>query len=233
MFSFYSNQITGETAILGEEESIHCSRVLRKRVGDEVHIVDGMGKIYLGRILTLSKNKVEVQLLRLVVEEEKENFKIQIAIAPTKNINRIEWFLEKSTEIGLDSVYFVETEHSERRKVRLDRLQKIVLSAMKQSKHTYLPELHDLQKLSHFLVNLPDIEKKFIAWCEDDTNHLLKDNIEPGEDVLVLIGPEGGFSPKEVELCKAAGFETISLGKSRLRTETAGLVACAVVNFIN
>lgn len=230
MMLFYTENIDDNIAFLGEEESLHCARVLRKRVGDEIHLVDGHGKIFVGNIISLNKKKVEVQLNRVVVEEQKMPFSVNIAIAPTKNIGRIEWFLEKSTEVGLDSVYFIETEHSERRKVRLDRLQKIVLSAMKQSKRTFLPQLNDLQKLESFLKTAPDFDQKFVAWCVEGTDNLLKNNINSNASIMVLIGPEGGFSPDEVELCKQYGYEPISLGKSRLRTETAGLMAVATVN---
>lgn len=233
MILFYAKEIQNGLAVLEEDEAIHCTRVLRKRIGDVVNIVDGKGKIFQGIIQSLNKKRVEISLEKVLIEEQERSFGVNIAIAPTKNISRIEWFLEKSTEIGLESVYFVETEHSERRKIRLERLEKITLSAMKQSKHTFLPRLYDLQKLKTFLAGLPNFDQKFIAWCEEDTNQLLKNKARSNSDILILIGPEGGFSPKEVALCKDHGFEPISLGTSRLRTETAGLVACHTVNLVN
>ena len=131
---------------------------------------------------------------------------------------------------GWEPFFFIETEHSERRKIRLDRLEKIVLSAMKQSKHTFLPQLNDLQKLKSFLEAAPDFDQKFVAWCVEGTENLLKNKIKSNANIIILIGPEGGFSPKEVELCKQYGYEPISLGKSRLRTETAGLVSVVTAN---
>ncbi len=230
MILFYSKNIQDNLAVLTEEEATHCARVLRKRVGDVVNVVDGLGKIFEGEIVFLNKKKVEIQLSRVVVEEKLPPFGVNIAIAPTKNIGRIEWFLEKGTEVGLQAVYFLETEHSERRKIRLDRLEKITLSAMKQSKHTFLPQLNDLQKLKSFLDNLPDFDQKLIAWCVEGTDNLLINKIKSNANIMVLIGPEGGFSPKEVDLCRQYGFETVSLGANRLRTETAALVSVVTIN---
>ncbi|MEN8116270.1 MAG: RsmE family RNA methyltransferase, partial [Bacteroidota bacterium] len=155
-----------------------------------------------------------------------------IVIAPTKNIDRFEWFLEKCTEIGIDEITPILSEHSERKVIKPGRLEKIVVSAMKQSVKAYLPKLNELTSFND-LVKTSDAPAKFIAHCNGGEKPHLKNNIEPGKNVLILIGPEGDFSPAEVELAKENGFKEISLGTSRLRTETAGVVACHIVNLIN
>ncbi len=230
---FYCEHINGKNATLNEEESLHCARVLRKRVGDEITIIDGKGMMCSATLLTVNKKRCEVEMKKIIREDEKKDFHLHIAIAPTKNISRIEWFLEKATEIGIDEITPILCEHSERKTVRLDRLQKIVLSATKQSLKATLPKLNEPLHFSKFVENELFGNRKFIAWCEHDDQDHLKDNYQPGGNVTILVGPEGGFSLPEVELAKKQGFIPVSLGKSRLRTETAGLAACLTVNLIN
>jgi 16S rRNA (uracil1498-N3)-methyltransferase len=230
---FYCENIAGGKAVLSEEESMHCARVLRKRAGDEIVIIDGKGLMCSATLLSINKKACEVEVKKIIRQEEKKAFYLHIAIAPTKNISRIEWFLEKATEIGIDEITPIYCEHSERKTVRLDRLAKIVLSATKQSIKATLPLLNEPLSLTNFLEKESGEEKKFIAWCEHDDQDHLKDNYQEGESVTILVGPEGGFSLPEVELAKSNGFIPVSLGKSRLRTETAGLAACLTINLIN
>ncbi|MCB0651822.1 MAG: 16S rRNA (uracil(1498)-N(3))-methyltransferase [Saprospiraceae bacterium] len=230
---FYCDNIEGDNARLSEEEAIHCSRVLRKREGDEIVIIDGKGLMCKAVLTSVTKKGCEARVGEVLQKDKKRNFHLHIAIAPTKNIDRIEWFLEKATEIGIDEVTLLLCEHSERKNVRLDRLEKIVLSAAKQSLKARLPKINGLMPFSEFVGQSFGDSRKFMGWCEEDEQKLLRDHYQPKQNVCFLIGPEGGFSLQEVEMARSHGFETISFGDSRLRTETAGLVACLSVNFVN
>lgn len=212
---------------------MHCTRVLRKRVGDEIVIIDGKGMMCSAVLTKVNKKGCEAEVKKLIRQDKKRGFYLHIAIAPTKNISRLEWFLEKATEIGIDEITPLLCAHSERKKVRLDRLQKILLSATKQSLKATLPKLNDLTSFASFVERAFEDTRKFIAWCEEDNGKLLKDNYKKGQNICLLIGPEGGFSLMEVELAKKNAFETISFGESRLRTETAGLAACFAANMLN
>jgi 16S rRNA (uracil1498-N3)-methyltransferase len=160
------------------------------------------------------------------------NFEVHIAIAPTKNIERMEWFLEKATEIGVTRVTPLLCRYSERKEIKHDRLEKVMVSAMKQSLKAYLPKLDELTKFNE-LINQPFSGQKFIAHCDDQHRDLLRNLVEPNRDYLILIGPEGDFSSEEIEMAMQAGFLPVSLGNSRLRTETAGVVACHTFNLLN
>lgn len=225
---FYTTNIEGEYAYLSPEEARHVVQVLRKREGDMLNFTDGKGGMYEGEISEIGKKKCVLQIKKQEQEVGKRDFRLHIAIAPTKNINRYEWFLEKATEMGIEEITPIFCAHSERTKVRLDRLEKVLMSAMKQSLQAYLPKLNEPIKLAQFLKNQYDTQK-FIAHCEDDFDkNQLVDKIEKGQDILLLIGPEGDFSVKEIEAAKAAGFAPVALGNTRLRTETAGLFGVAV-----
>jgi 16S rRNA (uracil1498-N3)-methyltransferase len=168
-------------------------------------------------------------------EEKYQNFRnyhLTIAIAPTKNIDRFEWFTEKAAEIGIDKIIPVICRHSERKEIKTERLEKILISAMKQSGQKYLPELTGQQSFKE-LVSRPFPGEKLIAHCEPGIKKLLKDSIIPGKDILLLIGPEGDFDPSEINMAIEKGFIPVSLGDSRLRTETAGIVACHTVYLVN
>ncbi len=209
---------------LPEEESAHCSRVLRKRAGDEILITDGKGT-FVEACITLPHPKhtgVKVQRKYACPKHWQPN--IHIAFAPTKNIDRIEWFLEKATEIGIDQVTPILCEHSERKEVKPARLEKILISAMKQSQKALLPRLNEMIPFKR-LVEQATASQKLIAHCHNGEKTALT-NIPSLQDVIILIGPEGDFSEAEVELALRNGFSPISLGQSRLRTETAALVAC-------
>ncbi|WP_372648504.1 16S rRNA (uracil(1498)-N(3))-methyltransferase [Draconibacterium sp.] len=229
---FYVPTISGAEVILDETESKHAVRVLRLKEGDEIELIDGKGGFYKARIQNANPKKCQLSIIDSQTEFGKKDFHLHIAIAPTKNIDRTEWFLEKCTEIGIDEVTPLLSEHSERKVIKPERLEKILVSAMKQSVKAYLPKLNELTKLSDLLSQATET-KKFIAHCNEGEKPHLKNLVKPGEEVLILIGPEGDFSPEEVELALENGLEAISLGNARLRTETAGVVACHIVNLAN
>jgi len=227
---FYTENIENNVATLTQEESLHCIKVLRKQEGDAITVVDGKGGWYEGTILSGSKKKCTISIQKRETAYKKRAFHLHIAIAPTHQIARYEWFLEKATELGIDEITPILCFHSERRKVRTDRHQKIILSAMKQSMKAYLPKLNEPIKFEQFIKNQTNNGLKFIAWCDYENNVHLKEKYKAGQDVCILIGPEGDFSEQEVELALENRFEAVGLGEARLRTETAGVAACVVVN---
>jgi 16S rRNA (uracil1498-N3)-methyltransferase len=229
---FYTTDIIDNLARLSAEEARHCVQVLRKQAGDLLDLVDGNGFFYKGEIIETSKKECLVKILERRAIENQRPY-LQMAIAPTKNIDRFEWFLEKATEIGVDEVIPLRCARSERKNIRPDRLEKILLSAMKQSLKARLPKLQDLTGFKEFINQEQSAQEKLIAYCNDDQLAHLKTTYKKGNSALILIGPEGDFSDEEVALAKANGFMGIGLGKSRLRTETAGVVACTVFNLIN
>ncbi|GLR17274.1 16S rRNA (uracil(1498)-N(3))-methyltransferase [Portibacter lacus] len=231
MILFYSEKIDGETAILTDGEAIHCKQALRKKVGEIIIVTDGKGKTYEAEITSIGKKEVELKLLKEVPLSAKRDFRIHIAIAPTKNISRFEWFLEKATELGIDEITPILCARSERKVIKSERLNKILLSAMKQSLKSELPKLNELTKLSAFLKK--DFEGQcFIAHLEEEPELLVK-SYQQGSDVLILIGPEGDFMLEEIEMAKQSGFESVSLGDYRLRTETAGISSVQAIHFCN
>lgn len=229
---FYTNNIQGENAVLSEEESKHCTRVLRKKTGDKIHFIDGKGGLYEGIITEAHKNNTWIRIVSKT-QQVARVFKIHIAIAPTKNISRTEWFLEKCTEMGVDEITFLECEHSERKKIRLDRLEKIVLSACKQSLKAFVPQINPIISYREFIGGVKEnIDNKYICWVEKENKHLYH-QVPKEENCIILIGPEGDFSKEEIIASQEAGFQSVGLGKSRLRTETAGIVACHTVHIKN
>ncbi|MFH1160318.1 MAG: 16S rRNA (uracil(1498)-N(3))-methyltransferase [bacterium] len=227
MHLFYSDHIEIPVHPLDEEESSHIVRVLRLKEGDTVFLTDGMGNMHRCTIVAAVARRCQVRILS--TETTPPNpFRIHIAIAPTKNINRLECFLEKATEIGIDVITPLICAHSERLNVKTDRLTKILIAAMKQSWKSRLPELQDPVRFND-LIHQDFPGQKCIAHCEAGEEKLLQKVYKPGSSALILIGPEGDFSPEEVSQAKQAGFIPVSLGKSRLRTETAGIVACCMV----
>jgi 16S rRNA (uracil1498-N3)-methyltransferase len=220
---FFTQNITNGLAKFDEEETRHLT-VMRKKIGDIVHFTDGKGFFYEGKIAEITKKNIFLSIENERKEEKNEANWLHIAIAPTKNIDRIEWFLEKSTEMGINEVTFLLCQNSERERIRLDRLEKIVESAMKQSLQARLPKLNDLTKFSDFIKqnNTFDAEHKgFIAYCNVPDLIFYPSVFAPKQ--TILIGPEGDFSSKEVALALQNKYEGIGLGKNRLRTETAGL----------
>jgi 16S rRNA (uracil1498-N3)-methyltransferase len=232
MHIFYTPELSGKIYILDETESKHCVRVLRLEKGDEITLVDGRGGFFTAEITDPNPKRCAVNLTKSELDFGLRNFQVHVAIAPTKNMDRIEWFLEKATEIGINRVTPLLCRFSERKEIKHDRLEKVMVSAMKQSLKAYLPQLDELTKFNEF-VRQPFEGQKFIAHCEEQYRELLKNVVIPGGKYLILIGPEGDFSPEEIELALAAGFVPVSLGDSRLRTETAGVVACHTFNLLN
>ena len=230
---FYAPNIKGTSYTLPEDEARHCLRVLRMRVGDEVELVDGKGNLFTGRIANPDLKECTLEIVRKASNFGMRHFYLHIAIAPTKNADRFEWFAEKATEIGVDAITPLICERSERKTVNFERLERIVISAMKQSEKAYLPTLHPATSIKELITNTPADFVKLIAHCNEKGIPHLKTMVNPGDRVLILIGPEGDFSPKEVDFALLNGFRAISLGNSRLRTETAGIVACHAVNMLN
>ncbi len=231
---FYTYEVKDGLAFLKEEEARHCVQVLRKNVGDRLYLIDGNGGLYEAELIEAHKKNCVLSILKEQLAYNKRSFYLHLAIAPTKNISRFEWFLEKATEIGIDEITPILCKHSERKVIKMGRLEKILLSATKQSLKAYLPKLNELTKFATFLKKMEEenFDSRYIAYCRDENIHL-KENYKSGNNVLLLIGPEGDFSEQEVELAKTAGYQGTSLGKSRLRTETAGIVACHALNFLN
>lgn len=228
MHLFYAPDITTPEYTLSEEESKHCTRVLRLTLGNTIYLADGRGGFYTAKIVDIASKQCKVKITEEQQKYGKRAYKLHIAMAPTKNIDRFEWFLEKATEIGIDEVTPLLCEYSERKLVKIDRLEKVVDAAMKQSLKAYRPKVNELTTFEQ-LVKAAQADRKLIAHCYNTPKPLLKNVIEPQKDVIILIGPEGDFSPKEVELAKQLQFNDITLGNSRLRTETAGIVACTTV----
>lgn len=232
MHIFYTPELSGNSYTLDETESKHCIRVLRLEKGDEITLVDGRGGFFTAEISDPNPKRCSVKVTKTELNYGLRNFQVHVAIAPTKNIERIEWFLEKATEIGIDRVTPLLCRYSERKEIKTDRLEKVMVSAMKQSLKAYLPQLDYLTRFGDF-VSQPFEGQKFIAHCDEQQRDLLTSKILPRKNYLILIGPEGDFSTEEIELAIQAGFRPVSLGESRLRTETAGLVACQTFNLMN
>ena len=231
---FYNHEIKEDTQEITfhKIESRHIIRVLRKNTGDILHITNGKGLLFTAEIIVASDKKCLAKVTNLEVKPKPWNYYLHIAIAPTKLNDRFEWFLEKATEIGIDEITPIICSNSERRVVKLERFEKIIQSAMKQSLKFTLPKINEPIKFSDF-INQEFSHKICIAHCDEGDKKLLKEIIQPQENAVILIGPEGDFSPQEIQLAQEKNAIPISLGESRLRTETAGLVAIQNVAFIN
>jgi len=232
MHLFYSPDLTDNRYELSQEDSRHCIRVLRLKKNDLIHLTDGKGSLYKARIIKDDPKGCMVEVVEKTSEYGKRPYYIHIAIAPTKNIKRFEWFLEKCTEIGIDEITPLICFHSERKHLKTERSKRIITSALKQSLKTYHPVLNEITNYNEF-VNKPFEGSKFIAHCESKQTQHLKHLYSAGEDVTLIIGPEGDFSEKEIRKAETCNFIPASLGQSRLRTETAGIVACSIVNLLN
>jgi len=227
---FYTENFSPENNQLSDEEAKHCLRVLRKQQGDTIQITNGKGELYTGTLDSIGK-RAFVKITSTEQIKKTRNYYLHIAIAPTKNMDRLEWFLEKCTEIGIDEISLLLTSHSERKKIRFDRVEKIVLSAMKQSHQMHLPKCNDLTSYKDFLSQDFSTYQKLICHCESDFEKGNLKQYPKAEKVLILIGPEGDFSLNEIELAYKNGFKGLDLGINRLRTETAGIVACQNIQF--
>ncbi len=230
---FYSPDITPPLYTLSEEESGHCVRVLRLKEGDSLHITDGKGTLYRAEVEDAHPKRCTIRIVEEHHEWEKRPYSLTIAVAPTKNIDRIEWFVEKATECGIDRIVPILCDHSERKVIKGERLEKIAISAMKQSLKAYLPQIDPLTPI-RTLLEEPFDGVRLIAHCEEDMERIfMGELIDKGDNVMVLIGPEGDFSKEEIEAARKAGFREVTLGKERLRTETAALAAAMFTAFVN
>lgn len=228
MHVFYTPDIATSLE-LPAEEAAHAVRVLRLQAGDEVRLTDGKGNFYQARICEATHKRCFVEVMEIIPQAPLWHGCLHLAMAPTKNMDRTEWLAEKATEIGFDELTFLNCRFSERRILKTERIEKIVVSAIKQSLKARLPLLHAMTPFEHF-VRQPFEGQKFIAHCYEGSKCSLYDLLQPEQSALVMIGPEGDFSPEEVELALAHGFRPVSLGPSRLRTETAALVAVHLMN---
>lgn len=214
---------------LPADEAAHALRVLRLQSGDEVSLTDGQGNLYRAIISECNRKRCLVEVEGKEEQPPLWEGHLHLALAPTKNMDRMEWLAEKATEIGFDELTFLNCQWSERRIVKGERIEKILVSAMKQSLKARLPKLNEMTDFMHF-VKQPFSGQKFIAHCHEGEKLLLRQTLQPAEDALVLIGPEGDFSPDEVAEAIRQGFKPVTLGNTRLRTETAALVAVHLMN---
>ena len=229
---FYSDQVFDNTILLPEDEAYHALKVLRKKQGDSIIVVDGKGGWY-----NTSLNNEDIKNCKLTIIEKKEKFNrpnqyIHIAIAPPKSHDRIEWFVEKAVEIGIQEITFIISQYSERNDIKLNRIKKRSISSMKQSLGAYLPRINSMIYLDQFIKHCTNSEK-YIGYLGSQNAKFLPNIANSKNDYSIIIGPEGGFAIEEVELAKNYGFQMVSLGKNRLRTETAGIIACHIFNIIN
>ncbi|HBZ66295.1 MAG TPA: 16S rRNA (uracil(1498)-N(3))-methyltransferase [Bacteroidales bacterium] len=215
-----------------ENESRHIAKSMRLKPGDVLNITDGAGFLYKGVIEEADQRQTRVWISEPHADKRLLTNKLHIAIAPTKNPDRIEWFVEKATEMGVDEISLLSCEHSERSRLKTERLERIAIAALKQSGRSRLPLLHETVDFERFLQQKYAGEK-YIAWCETDVEEHLLHKIKKGTDVIVLIGPEGDFSKEEADAAIAAGYQPVSLGRFTLRTETAGLTACMLFHQAN
>jgi 16S rRNA (uracil1498-N3)-methyltransferase len=230
LFYFHQVQIQSSSLSLEKEETRHITKVLRKKMGDVISITNGRGDLFEGTITSLTSNRCEIQIQFI---ETRKRFlpELHIAIAPTKMNDRMEWFLEKSTELGVATITPLLCHHSERRNIKLDRFDKIVVSAMKQSLQLFKPAINPLTSFEDFL--LSNHENPMIAHCAKSSKNHLSDITKSGDNITVLIGPEGDFSDYEIAQAMSQGYRPIELGNTRLRTETAGIHVASIFNTIN
>lgn len=217
-----------------ESDSQHCCRVLRMESGDEIELVDGHGGLFRCRIVSAHNKRTEVEIIERIDLPPVWTMDITVAVAPTKHLDRMEWLVEKLVEIGVNRIVPVKCARSERKEIKVERLEKIAVSAMKQSLKAVLPEISEMMPLKDFISTVDAGAQKFVAYCDDAVERrLLAREYRPGASATVLIGPEGDFSPEEIAFTMSAGFVPVTLGDNRLRTETAALVACDTFHIIN
>jgi 16S rRNA (uracil1498-N3)-methyltransferase len=234
MHLFYSPDIQDNGNYLNEEETYHCIKVLRHKINDLIYVLDGKGRYFECKITDTSQKQCKVFIQKEIISSFPEP-KCHIAVAPTKNIERIEWFIEKSCETGIKEITPIICKHSERKVIKPERFEKIIISAMKQASSFWHPKLNALISFEKFILETQTFTgQKFIACCTDekDKKHL-KEVYQKNNEVIIMIGPEGDFDEEEVNQAIATGFNVVSLGNNRLRTETAALIACHTVQIIN
>lgn len=235
MAFFYSPDISSPYITLDAEESRHCVKVMRLREGDTLEVVDGCGRLCHCSVVRPDASGCVVAVERCEENYRVRPFRLHLAVAPTKNTARIEWLVEKAVEIGVDEITPIVCDHSERNIQKVERLHKIAVSAMKQSQRAMLPALHDAVDLRSFVGRYAADRAtvRMVCYCEGDQRVPLSSVYSAGSDAVVLIGPEGDFSKEEIGMTIAAGFAPITLGDTRLRTETAALYAISALNFMN
>lgn len=230
---FYNPAISSEDkeVIFPKDESKHIVKVLRKQEGDNLNITNGKGFLFSAEIIEANHNKCKAKITAVEQERDKK-YHIHLAVAPTKMNDRFETFLEKATEIGLDKITPIICDHSERKVVKINRFERVLQSAMKQSLHYSIPEISEAISFQEFIQQEQN-EQKFIAHCEENDKKSLQKELEPGKNYTILIGPEGDFSSEEIKSAIKAGFVPVTLGNTRLRTETAAIVAAHTAALIN
>ncbi len=224
--------VQANTGTLTSEESWHCAKVLRKKAGDPIQLIDGAGNFYEAVLELVSDKKCTAKILSGPVLQQKRNYYLHLAIAPTKQIDRIEWMIEKSVEIGIDEISFINCHNSERTIIKTERINKIVESAVKQSLQAYLPKVNGLIAFKD-LITSSKADQKLIAYCFDSEKENVKQIDFKNKTTLILIGPEGDFSKEEVDLASKNKFKAVSFGANRLRTETAGLYVCQAASILS
>jgi 16S rRNA (uracil1498-N3)-methyltransferase len=225
-------EVNDKTGILTSDESWHCTKVLRKKIGEQIRLIDGKGCFYDAILDYISEKKCTAKIISDPIIQPKRNFYLHLAIAPTKQIDRIEWMIEKAVEIGIDEISFLTTHNSERTVIKTERIQKIIESAVKQSLQSYIPKLNGLLSFKE-IINLNKADHCFIAHCHDSNKENLKQLEFKNKSTLILIGPEGDFSKEEIELALKNNFKALSISSNRLRTETAGLFVCQAASFLS
>lgn len=229
---FYEPNIK-QTLCLNEDESRHAVKVLRFAAGDLLTVVDGKGGMYKCQIKTPNDKKCEIKIVEETQNYGLRDYYIHLIIAPTKNLDRIEWMVEKCVEIGINEISFIQTRYSERKEIKTIRIEKIAVGAMKQSLKAFLPKINEMISWKEFLKKDYSETQKMIAHLEEGDRKLIQQIAQPKGKYAVLIGPEGDFSTEEINQALEKGFVPVTLGESRLRTETAGLVACHTLNIVN
>ncbi len=230
---FYNPELTEgtNTFTFTKEESKHIVKVLRKSIGDQLQITNGRGWLFTAQITSPNSNKCSADIISKTLQPKKA-YNLHLAVAPTKMNDRYEWFLEKATEIGIDSITPIICDHSERKIIKPERFERILQSAMKQSLNCYLPQLNPAINFKNF-ISQDFSGLRFIAHCEDIDKKSLKNELLKNQDIIILIGPEGDFSTTEIKMAISNNFIPVTLGETRLRTETAAIVACHSVAFVN
>jgi len=223
----FFSEITDNRVNFSLDEKKHLTKVLRKKVGDELSVIDGKGYLYIVRITSLEKNSFQIKIIRKEKKEKTHNYYLHIAIAPTKNISRFEWFLEKATEIGIDEITPIICQRSERKKINMQRCNRILISSIKQSLKFYKPKLNEPSNFSDFIKEKLEGDKLIAHCLKTEKNKINKSN---QKKYIILIGPEGDFTENEITNALKNGFKATTLGNSRLRTETAGIIAAHSVN---
>jgi 16S rRNA (uracil1498-N3)-methyltransferase len=227
---FFEPQLL-KTQCLDENDSKHCVKVLRKKKGDEIQVLNGQGSVFTCRITDPNPRACRVEVVKEEIVPRKQKRWVHIAIAPTKNADRLAYFLEKAVELGVQEITLLETKHSERRVQKMERLEKVAVSAMKQSLQTWAPILHEITPFEEFVQNKEVAKTRFIAHLSDSAEAI--EHTQLSDKVCILIGPEGDFSDFELDLAKQCGWTNVFMGNSRLRTETAGVVAASLLTILN